>query len=456
MLNISPNRINEKINLEKFESLKNTKEVPFDKKRRRVFLIMAIIVLIIALLPWTQNISANGEVTALLPEDRPQTIHSIIPGRIQEWYVKEGQYVKKGDTIALLSEIKEDYFNPDLVENVGLQLKAKEFSKASYENKIVAMDKQIAALQQNQLLKTKELQNKIQQAQFKISADSIDLEAYKTQLQISQNQLTRTEELYAEGLKSLTDLETKRLKFQESLAKKIAQENKLLDSRNEFINAQINLSNITNEFNDKIAKAESEKFASFSAMYETETQVKKLENDYAKYGLRNEMYYITAPQNGFITKAFVTGIGENIKEGQALMSIMPENAELAVEMYVKPMDLPLMHVGNHVRLQFDGWPALVFNGWQNASFGTFGGTIVAIDNFANEKNKYRILVAPDHNDTDWPEQIRVGAGVKAVTLLNNVPIYYEIWRQINGFPPNFYTPDTEQTEKEEPLIKKIK
>lgn len=438
MLNISENSVSADFANKHFKSLEVV-QVQRDNKLLYKLSVAALVLLIfVGLLPWTQNISARGEVTALSPEERPQTIHSIIPGRIEDWHVAEGQYVNKGDTVALLSEIKEDYFDPNLVQNVEDQIKAKELGVKSYMDKVNALDNQIDALIKNQILKKEQARNKIQQAQLKIVSDSIDLEALKTDLQIAQDQLVRMETLYAEGLKSLTDVEAKRLKYQESLAKKISQENKLLSSRNEFINAQVFLNNIDNEFADKIAKTESDKYASMSAMYDTETQVTKLQNQFVNYSIRSGMYYIIAPQNGYITKAYIPGIGENIKEGEPLMSIMPANPKLAVEMYVQPMDLPLLVKGQRVRIQFDGWPALVFSGWEGASFGTFGGVVVAIDNFTSDNNLYRVLVSPDEEDVKWPEAIRVGAGAHAMTLLNTVPIAYEIWRQINGFPPNFY------------------
>ena len=438
MLNISENHIGKDFRDRKFQSLELLEHKKANTLLYKASLIALAILILIGLLPWTQNINARGQVTALNPEERPQTIHSIIPGRIENWMVVEGQYVKQGDTVALLSEIKEDYFDPNLVENVENQIKAKELSVKSYMDKVNASDNQIDALIKNQLLKQEQARNKIQQAQLKIISDSIDLEAVKTDLQIASDQLGRMETLYDEGLKSLTDVEAKRLKFQESSAKKISQENKLLTSRNELINAKVELNNIDNEFADKIAKAESDKYASLSAMYDSETQVTKLQNQFVNYSIRSGMYYILAPQDGYITRAFVTGVGENIKEGQPLMSIMPANPQLAVEVYVKPMDLPLLVKGQRVRLQFDGWPALVFSGWEGASFGTFGAVVVAIDNFTSENNRYRILVSPDPEDIPWPEAIRVGAGANGMILLNDVPIAYEVWRQINGFPPNFY------------------
>jgi hypothetical protein len=108
-------------------------------------------------------------------------------------------------------------------------------------------------------------------------------------------------------------------------------------------------------------------------------------------------------------------------------------------MFADPVDLPLLHVGNTVRIQFDGWPAIVFSGWPNVSYGSYGGKIAAIDNFVNKNGKYRILVAPDPKDHPWPVGLRMGVAVDAIALLDDVSIWYELWRKINGFPPNYYT-----------------
>jgi adhesin transport system membrane fusion protein len=160
--------------------------------------------------------------------------------------------------------------------------------------------------------------------------------------------------------------------------------------------------------------------------------------------LRTAMYHITAPQNGYINKAIKNGLGETFKAGEKLVGIMPANYDLAVETYVAPIDLPLIHLGEHVRIQFDGWPAIFFSGWPNASFGTYAGTVVAIETFISENGKFRILIAPDLEDSPWPENVRVGSGAYTIALLEDVSIWYEIWRQLNGFPPNYYIPDTQK------------
>ena len=52
--------------------------------------------------------------------------------------------------------------------------------------------------------------------------------------------------------------------------------------------------------------------------------------------------------------------------------------------------------------------------------------------------KYRMLVAEDPDDHPWPEELRPGSGAMTLTLLKDVPIWYELWRQFNGFPPDYY------------------
>ena len=198
------------------------------------------------------------------------------------------------------------------------------------------------------------------------------------------------------------------------------------------------------EYANKISKIESDISTTISTRLDTEVQVSKLENSLSNYTIRRGLYFVRAPQDGYINKAIISGIGETFKEGEKLVNIMPKGYEIAVETYVDPIDLPLIGVGDHVRVQFDGWPAIVFSGWPNASYGTYGANVVAVENFISDNGKYRILLAPDpDSEHEWPDALRVGSGARTLALLEDVPIWYEIWRKLNGFPPNYY-PKTQQ------------
>ena len=442
MLNISKNSISKNIDLKKFKSGKDIFTKQYHKRFKKFLLFFSLMIFIILFLPWTQNITSNGSVTTLKPNQRPQTLQSQIPGRIEQWYVQEGDFVKKGDTILRISEVKSDYFDTHLAERTGDQIEAKSYSVEAYKNKVNALSNQISALKKERELKLQQAKNKLLQAGLKVKSDSIDLEAIKAKAQIAKTQLQRVVTLQKEGLKATKDVEEKNAKYQEANAKLISQENKLLATKNNLINSRLAISTIRATYADKLAKVQSSLFTAQSSSFDTEAQVSKLETSLANYQKRKSLLHITAPQDGYINKAIKSGIGETFKEGEQLVGIMPANYELAVEMYVRPIDLPLIHKGEDVRVQFDGWPAIVFSGWPNVSYGTYAAKVVAIENFISSNGMYRVLLAPNKEDEAWPSAIRVGSGAKTIALLENVPIWFELWRQINSFPPNFYKPKT--------------
>ena len=82
----------------------------------------------------------------LFQEQRPQKLNSPIPGRIIKWYVKNGDVVKKGDTILQISEIKDDYLDPLLVERTQEQVQTKKGVREYYNAKISTTENQIAAI----------------------------------------------------------------------------------------------------------------------------------------------------------------------------------------------------------------------------------------------------------------------------------------------------------------------
>lgn len=439
MLNISKNRIHDTTPFDGAKSLVTTLPNKESRKRLKILGWMIVVFFLMLFLPWTQNIRSKGMVTALRPDQRPQTIHSIIAGRIEKWYVAEGDYVAAGDTILRISEIKDEYFDPLLLPRTQQQVDAKANAAESYGEKVGALENQISALEQNNILKLQQAKYYLKIAELKVQSDSMELVQAKVNFDIGKYQLDRAEQLLKEGLISVTALEGRRLKFQEVQAKLIGTENKFLSSKNEYITARIDLNAIDNEFKDKVAKAKSDMFTAMSSQFDAEAMVTKLENQYSNYAQRSQYRYILAPQNGYIAKAIQVGIGETIKEGAEIVNIVPANAELAVEMYVQPVDLPLIQPGNKVRFIFDGWPAIVFSGWPQLSNGTFGGVVIAIDQFAGPTNQYRVLVTQDPEEEKWPDLLRMGSGAEGIALFNDVPVWYEIWRQLNGFPADYYS-----------------
>jgi len=456
MLNISDNSILKKVDTSQLQAFRRNNLPKANRLMTWWLIVSLILTIIIFFLPWTQNVQMKGRITTLLPEQRPQDVNTTIGGRIEKWYVREGNLVEAGDTIVYLSEVKTEYFDPQLVDRTAGQVTAKKGAISSYGAKVNALDDQIAALTRELVQKKDQLQNKIQQAEFKQETFEAAVQQAEADLAIARFQFLRYDTLYQKGIKSLSDLEEKRLKRQEKEAKWVAAKNKLRESSSEINIAKSQYAAIENEYADKIAKAKSNKFTTQSDRYEAEGSLNKLNNQYQNYIRRNEMYYIVAPQTGYVTKAIKSGIGEMIKEGETIVTIVPLERELAVEMYLRPMDLPLINLGQEVRLVFDGWQAFIISGWTNLSFGTYSGEVVALDNIPNEKHLYRILVKSNNEEMPFPDLLRVGSGAQGIALLNDVPVWYEIWRQLNGFPADFYEADLDRSQlKDKAPVKSI-
>lgn len=406
-----------------------------------------LVFFIMLFMPWQQNIRGKGYITAFTPGNRPQSIESAIAGRIAGWNVREGQFVEKGDTILTLSEIKDKFFDPNLLERMREQLDAKAGSIESKLEKVNSLKEQVAALRQALDVKYQQAQNKIAQTALKLVSDSVDYEAEKIRFQNFKNQLERNKTLYESGNIALTKYQDIESKYQQSRMKLVSSENKYLQTKTELINTEVDLSGIKADYQDKISKAQSNINSTLAEIFDGQGSLSKLKNEYVNMQIRNEQYQVVAPQSGFLVKAMKGGIGETIKEGEGVATIMPSNPDIAVEMYVKAMDVPLLSKGRKVRLEFDGWPALQFSGWPSVSVGTFGGVVQVIDYVNSKGSEFRILVTPDPDDEPWPSLLRQGSGSKGWVMLDNVPVWYELWRQLNGFPPSLYEQPLDESMK---------
>lgn len=404
----------------------------------KVLMVIVFIFVIFLFLPWQQNIRGNGKLTALNPKNRPQMVESAIAGRIVEWHVLEGDYVQQGDTILTISEIKDKYFDPNIVQRMEEQLTAKNNAAKAKNNKIIALNAQIRALEDALKAKTAQTENKIIQANLKQEADSLGFLAEQVSYSNYESVFLRNEKRYTAGNITLTKFQEIQSKYEASKAKLLKAENEWLQRKADLANANLSLASLEAEYADKISKSQSDLNGTAASLSETHAEIAKMENEVSNVLVRRAQYQIIAPQSGYMVQAVKVGLGETIKEGDAVATILPQSDDIAFEMYIKAMDLPLLSNGKNVRVEFDGWPALAFSGWANASIGTFGGEVAIIDRVESKNGLFRIIVKPDPTDEPWPDQLRLGSAAKGWVMLHDVPIWYEIWRNMNGFPPTLY------------------
>jgi multidrug resistance efflux pump len=403
-----------------------------------------LFLIILMFLPWTQNINSSGTVTTLYQSQRPQQINSIIPGRIVKWWVKEGDFVKRGDTILQLADIKDDYLDPNLVERTQEQLTAKKQKIIFYNQKIAATESQVLAMERSLDLKISSLENKLQQLNRKVVSDSAEMLAAEIDHSIASQQLDRAKHMFKDGIIALVEYERRNNQYNKALAIMTEKRQKFQNTVQDLVICRIEMNSARQETADKIFKAAGDIASAKGEVASTDVDVSKNTNQLANYIIRGSQRWLIAPQNGQVIKAKRAGINEIVKDGDMIVEIVPNEIDYAAELYVNPVDLVLLQKEQKVRLVFDGFPAIVFSGWPSSSYGTFQGKIIAVETNRSENGKFRILVVPDGNQKKWPTALKVGTGVRGFALLNNVRIWYEFWRQINGFPPDFYQPSNNQ------------
>jgi multidrug resistance efflux pump len=423
----------------KYSAYNSIYSVDIESRIKNIFWGMFFVLIFVLFVPWTQNINTSGIVTTQFQEQRPQQINSIIPGKIVKWWVKEGDFVQKGDTIVELADTKDDYLDPRLIERTNDQLIAKKQKVEFYDKKITNIKGQLIAIEAGFKLQESSIKNKIQQLERKILIDSAELAAANVDLQVGTNQYNRAGKMLNDGIISLVDYERRTQSFNKAKAGFQEKQQKFLNTKQDVLIARIELNSLKQEVNDKLFKLKGDIANSNTEKSTVIAEVAKNENELSNYRIRGSQKWLLAPQTGQIIKAKKAGINEIVKEGEMIVEIVPNSFLYAVELFIKPMDLALINKGQDVRLQFDGYPAIVFSGWPNSSYGTFAGKISAIETNRNENGQFRVLIIPDQKEKNWPSNLKIGTGAQGFALLNDVPIWYELWRQLNGFPPDFYT-----------------
>jgi multidrug resistance efflux pump len=305
----------------------------------------ALVFLIYA--PWVQTATGRGAVTTLNPNERKQDINALVPGRIEEWYVRDGSAVKKGDPIVRIADI-----DPQLIE------------------RLQAEREQIAL--------------QLQAAQSALATAKIDER--------------RARELFEAGLAA----------------------------RRDFEQAQI-----------RIAEREGQVAAAQAALNRADVNLS-----------RQSVQIVRAPRDGFIQSLNAGDAATYISAGDVLATFVPETSERVVEIFIDGRDVALVKRGDKARIQFEGWPAVQFSGWPSVAVGTFGGVVIAVDQSAQIDGRFRVLITEDKSDPHpWPEErfVRFGAKAQAWVLLETVPVGFELWRQLNNFPPELPAGETSAT-----------
>jgi multidrug resistance efflux pump len=407
-----------------------------------IFLLTPIALL---LTPWQQNINGIGRVSAFAPIERQQTIEAPITGRIVKWLAKEGSKVKSGDVLMEIADV-----DPEMMSRLTLQKEAAAAKLAAKEEELRAYQMQINNLISTRDLQAASAQYRLEVAQQRARSASEAIASASATLDAAATQTQRLQRLLGDGLISKRDLE-------------LAERDAIVASRNlnsakaslnaataEQGAAQAEIGRIRADAQARIDSANASAKKTQGELEDSRSSLLKMEIDVS----RQQSQIIKAPRDGSILRLLANPQSDLVRQGDPLLVLVPDTDIKAVELWVNGNDAALITPGRHARLQFEGWPAVQFVGWTEVAIGTFGGTVMFVDSTDDGKGKFRVLIVPDKSDHDWPSErfLRQGVRVNGWILLNRVTMAYELWRQLNAFPPQL----TLETPKTDLINQKLK
>lgn len=379
-------------------------------------------------LPWQQSAKGTGRVTAYVPQERQQTVMSPVKGiveRVAEGLV-EGSRVKRGDFIVELKPAAAnmaDQMERQLAD-LNEKLRTGKAKAQAYEQNMLdyAEARDFAVRGADELIEAAESKLKTKQELI------IGYESKKWQTEVNFERQSR---LAKQGIKSQKEIEKLRVEMEVAKAELESAKRDVAAARNELEAKQLERQEKSRMGQTKVDYSRALKEDALGMQATVQKEIRDLEIKMSEL----DRLTITAPRDGTIFRMPVFERGMTIKEGSPLFTIVPDTQDLAVELWLAGNDVPLIRRKDHVRLQFEGWPAVQFAGWPSVAVGTFGGEVVAVDETDNGKGKFRIQVRPD--GAGWPSHrfLRQGVRANGWVMLQRVPLGYELWRQLNGFPP---------------------
>ena len=382
-----------------------------------------------ALLPWQQTSRGTGQVVAYAPQERQQTVQSPIEGivaRIADGLV-EGVEVKKGDFLLEVSP-----FAGNMVQQLKSQLNDLQTKVDTANVKSEAYGQNVTGFAEALEFAMSAATEMVSAANAKLISKQRQLSAYDAkELQARLNH-ERQLSLFEKGLKPAKEIEKLRKDWDISRADLESIRQDISGLQNELKAKQEGLEEKRRVAQTKIdyARAMQQDALGLAAtarkdMADVEIKLEQMERA-----------TIVAPRDGTVFRLSVNERGATVKKNDPLLTIVPNVTQKAVELYVYGNDMPLVQLGQEVRLQFEGWPAVQFAGWPSVAVGTFSGIVATLDATDNGKGEFRILVTPSETEQEWPTDRYLRQGVRANgwVMLRRVSLGYEIWRQLNGFP----------------------
>jgi len=408
---------------------------------RLTFMIFIVFAGAVSFIPWTQTVTVQGKLSAHSATERPQEIHSQINGSIQSWHVHEGDTVQKGDLILELGDVNPKFMAPDLLERLDQSRVALEQRRQAaldrakiLETRIEEMTNLTQAASSSAEARVSEADNKTLSAEQRTAAAEIARETADLNLQ-------RSRVLESQGLISKRELELAIQAATKAEAGVKAARAEIRETQESRRALEHSRDQIDAELVQRLLSAKSQRTSALGEAAKASKELADLQLTRSNAMQRRVASKVLAPFGGTVVRVNPLGSGEIVHPKDLLFTIVPESTSPAIEMWAGSIDAPLLKPGRMVRILFQGVPAIPLPAWPELMAGTYDGRIQVVDQSASPNGQFRLWVEPDIERRPWPpqEQVRQGTQAMGWVILNRVPLWYEMWRRFNLFPPDYNT-----------------
>lgn len=406
---------------------------------RMMIAFLVTMVLTMATVPWQQSSAGRGRVVAFAPVDRQQTIDAPVEGRVQRWHVVEGQRVRVGDPIVDIADT-----DPDFVTRLGRERDAVRARIEAAEARVRAVETRVDALRSSQTSAVAAAGSRSRMGEDRVRAAENALHASEATHKAARANIERQEALFSQGLSSKRALELAEADEVRARTDVDRARNALGAARSEVEALGSDRTKVENDAFASIGDALAAKASAQADIASASAELARIETRLA----RQATQHVRAPSNGVVLRITARQGGDIVKGGDVLAHFVPDTDAQAVELWIDGNDVNLIHSGAPVRLQFEGWPAVQFSGWPSLAVGTYTGKVAFVDPHDDGKGRFRVVIIPDGTNP-WParQYLRQGTRTTGWVLLGRVKIGYEVWRQLNGFPPEWTTDPTDTETK---------
>jgi adhesin transport system membrane fusion protein len=410
---------------------------------RLVCLFFVVLPFALALVPWQQTLTCRGTIVAYAPVERMQVLTARVSGQVRTWHVVEGSRVKMNDPLV---DIEDN--DPELAERLQAQ---REFLAGRLSAARQELSELTAAAEAQEAARDASV--RAAEANRQAAQRSIDVaEQAKANATFARdferNRFEMFEDLFSNpqfgGLESRLSRDEARMRADRAVTDTDKADAEISRARATLLTQEALLVQADAAGLSAIAVARSNLRKAEQNLFSIEREIQEIDNRIERFKARR----VVAPCDGVVFRVSANVIqgGQYVKEGDELCTIVPDTSDRVAELFLDGVDAPIMlafadreKAMPHVRLQFEGWPAVQFSGWPEMAIGTFGGRVRQVDAASGVGGQCRVLVEPEElmpGDT-WPdtEFLRQGNQVVGWVFLNRVPLGFEIWRRLNGFPP---------------------